>query len=124
MAQDLTLTLLEEVIDAFNAHDADKVGSFFAEDGVMLLAAGPEPVGKTLKGPKAIKATLQKRFEDAPNIQWTEGKNWITGNKALSEWRVRGTTNAGADIDIIGCDLWEFQDGKIKVKDTYYKQPA
>lgn len=28
----------------------------------------------------------------------------------------------GANIDIVGCDLWEFEDGLIVKKDTYYKQ--
>jgi hypothetical protein len=124
MPKELTFDHLETVIKAFNDHDAEAVASHFAEDGVMLLAAGPEPVGTTLKGPAAIKAALEKRFADSPDIQWTEGKSWIVGNKALSEWRVRGTAPGGAVIDTIGCDLWEFEDGKILKKDTYYKQKA
>lgn len=124
MSQYLTLEHLDTIIKAFNDHDADAVAGHFAEDGVMLLAAGPEPVGMTLKGPAAIKTALEKRFADSPDIQWTEGKNWIVGNKALSEWRVRGTAPGGGVIDTLGCDLWEFENGKIVKKDTYYKQRA
>jgi ketosteroid isomerase-like protein len=122
MAKQLTMELLNEVIAAFNHHDADAVAGFFAPDGVMLSPAGKEPVGTTLRGPEVIKAALVKRFADSPDIQWTEGKNWIFGDKALSEWRVRGTAPDGSVIDTIGCDLWEFADGKIVKKDTYYKQ--
>lgn len=122
MSTDLTMDHLNKVIAAFNNHDADGVAGFFADHGVMLSPAGKEPVGTTLKGPAAIKAALTKRFTDSPDIQWTEGKSWIFGNKALSEWRVRGTAPGGAVIDTIGCDLWEFEDGKIVKKDTYYKQ--
>ena len=43
------------------------------------------------------------------------------GDKALSEWRVTGTAPTGK-IDCLGCDLWEFRQGKIVKKDTYYKQ--
>ena len=122
MSQQLTIAFLESIVAAFNNHDAEAVAGFFAEDGVMLGPAGKEPVGTTLKGSAEIRRALQKRFSDSPDIQWTEGKNWIFGNKALSEWRVRGTAPDGAVIDTIGCDLWEFENGKIKKKDTYYKQ--
>lgn len=122
MTKQLTMDLLNEIIAAFNNHDAKGVASFFATDGVMLGAAGKEPVGTTLRGPEVIKAALIKRFSDSPDIQWTEGKSWIFGNKALSEWRVRGTSPDGSIIDTLGCDLWEFEDGKIVKKDTYYKQ--
>jgi hypothetical protein len=122
MSQPLTMAHLDKVLAAFNDHDAEAVADHFAKDGVMLGAAGKEPVGTTLKGPDAIKAALLKRFADSPDIQWTEGKNWIFGNKALSEWRVRGTAPDGSVIDTIGCDLFEFEDGKILKKDTYYKQ--
>jgi len=122
MSTPLTMELLNEVIAAFNDHDADAVAGYFAQDGVMLSPAGKEPVGTTLKGPEVIKAALAKRFADSPDIRWTEGKSWIFGDKALSEWRVRGTAPDGAIIDTIGCDLWEFADGKIVKKDTYYKQ--
>lgn len=122
MPKQLTMELLNEVIAAFNNHDADAVANFFAPDGVMLSPAGKEPVGTTLRGPEVIKAALTKRFADSPDIQWTEGKNWIFGDKALSEWRVRGTAPDGSVIDTIGCDLFEFEGGKIVKKDTYYKQ--
>ncbi|WP_054895779.1 nuclear transport factor 2 family protein [Pseudomonas sp. NBRC 111137] len=122
MTQLITAARLDEIIAAFNNHDADAVVSFFAPEGVMLSPAGKEDVGTTLRGRDTIRAALAKRFADSPDIQWTEGKNWIIGNKALSEWRVRGTAPGGANIDIVGCDLWEFEDGLIVKKDTYYKQ--
>ena len=122
MPESITAARLDEIIAAFNNHDADAVISFFAPEGVMLSPAGKEAVGTTLRGRDTIRAALAKRFADCPDIQWTEGKNWIFGNKALSEWRVRGTTPGGEIIDTIGCDLWEFEDGLIVKKDTYYKQ--
>lgn len=122
MSEKLTMELMDSIMSAFNAHNAEAVAAFFAPDGVMLAPVGPEPVGRTLTGPDAIRAALEKRFADSPDIRWTEAKTWITGNKALSEWRVRGTAPDGATIDTLGCDLWEFEDGKVVKKDTYYKQ--
>lgn len=122
MSEQLTMELMDGILSAFNGHDADAVASYFAPDGVMLAPAGPEPVGRTLKGPEAIRNALTKRFADSPDIQWTEDKTWIFGDKALSEWRVLGTAPDGSAIDILGCDLWEFENGKVVKKDTYYKQ--
>ena len=118
----VTMDLLNKIIDAFNAHDVDTLVEPFAEDGEFLLAAGPEIYGTRIKGKEAIRAALIKRFETTPDVQWTEGKSWIVGDKAFSEWRVTATQPNGEKLDVLGCDLWEFRDGKITKKDTYYKQ--
>ncbi|TCS37369.1 ketosteroid isomerase-like protein [Paucimonas lemoignei] len=118
----LTMDVLNKIIDAFNAHDVDTLVDSFAEDGEFLLAAGPDIWGTRLKGKAAIREALTKRFATTPDIQWTEGKNWIIGDKALSEWRVTATQPNGDKLDLRGCDLWEFRGDKIVKKDTYYKQ--
>lgn len=122
MSEHVTMEKMNAILAAFNSHDAEAVASFFAPDGVMLAPSGPEDVGRTLAGPDEIRASLVRRFSESPDIQWTEAKTWIFGEKALSEWRVRGTAPGGGTIDILGCDLWEFRDGKVVKKDTYYKQ--
>jgi ketosteroid isomerase-like protein len=122
MSEKLTMELMDSILSAFNTHNAEAVASYFAPNGVMLAPAGPEPVGRTLQGPDSIRLALEKRFKDSPDIQWTEAKTWIIGDKALSEWRVRGTSPDGTVVDTLGCDLWEFEDGKVIKKDTYYKQ--
>lgn len=118
----LTMDVLNKIIDAFNGHDVETLVNSFAEDGEFLLAAGPDIWGARLKGKAAIREALIKRFETTPDIQWTEGKSWIFGDKALSEWRVTATQPNGQKLDLRGCDLWEFRGDKIVKKDTYYKQ--
>lgn len=118
----VTLALLEQIIAAFNAKDLDAIAGFFAEDGEMLLAAGSEPCGTRLQGREAIRAGLAQRFAAVPDIRWVDGRNWVFGDRALSEWRVKGTLASGDRLDCLGCDLWRFRDGKILSKDTYYKQ--
>jgi len=120
--QEVTMALVEEIIDAFNRHDLDAIISHFADDGEFFLAAGPETCGQRFKGPEAIREILGARFAAMPDIQWNEGQSWIFGDKALSEWRVQGTLPDGGRIDCLGCDLWQFRDRKIVKKDTYYKQ--
>jgi ketosteroid isomerase-like protein len=116
------MDVLNKIVDAFNAHDVDTLVDSFAEDGEMLLAAGPDIWGTRLKGKAAIREALTKRFAGTPDIQWTEGKSWISGDNAVSEWRVTATQPNGQKLDLLGCDLWQFSNGKIVKKDTYYKQ--
>jgi len=118
----ITVELLEEIADAFNRKDVDKIIDYFSEDGEFYLARGPHPHGQRFKGKAEIRQGLKDRFAAVADIQWTEGKHWVMGDKALSEFHVRGKTTAGQPIDCLGCDLWEFQDGKVLKKDTYYKQ--
>ena len=120
--QDVTMELLEELVEAFNSKDLDKIIESFTEDGEFLLATGPDTWGTRYVGKGAIREALAQRFATVPDIQWSDGRHWIFGDKALSEWRVQGTLGDGGRIDCLGCDLWEFRGGKIAKKDTYYKQ--
>lgn len=65
MPESITAARLDEIIAAFNNHDADAVISFFAPEGVMLSPAGKEAVGTTLRGRDTIRAALAKRFADS-----------------------------------------------------------
>ena len=118
----VTVELIEEIVDAFNRHDVEAVLEYFHDEGEMLAAVGPDIWGVRLEGRTAIRAALVKRFAGMPDVRWTEGKSWISGSKAVSEFRVTGTQASGEKLDLMGCDLWEFLDGKIYRKDTYYKQ--
>jgi len=38
-----------------------------------------------------------------------------------SEWTIRGTQSTGESVEVRGCDLFEFTDGKISRKDSFWK---
>ena len=118
----VTMALLEEIVDAFNRHDLDTIIDHFADDGEFFVAAGAEACGQRFRGREAIREILASRFAARPDIQWTGPRNWIFGDKALTEWRVQATLPDGGRLDCLGCDLWQFRGGKIVKKDTYYKQ--
>jgi len=39
----------------------------------------------------------------------------------VSEWTITGTDAAGNRVEVQGCDLIEFSDGKVVRKDAYWK---
>ena len=39
----------------------------------------------------------------------------------MSEWTIRETRATGEAIEVRGCDLFEFTDGEISRKDSFWK---
>ena len=120
-SQTVTAELLDAIVAAFNAHDVPAIVQYFADDAIFYMASGPEPVGLTIRGKAAIARTLEKRFDRIPDLRWDGSEHHIIGNYAVSVWRVRGHEEGGTTVDVRGCDLWEFENGVIVSKDTYWK---
>ena len=89
---------LQEILDAFNSHDVDRVMSFFADDCVMDMPRGPAPGGRRLVGKEEVRSGVQARFDGIPDIHYGDDGYWSCGNRAVSEWTIRGTqASRGAD---------------------------
>ena len=112
---------MEEILGSFNSHDVDRIVANFDENGEFFMAAGSEPHEKRFVGRKVIGEVRWQRFSAVPDIRWVDAKTRISDDRAATEWRVQGTT-ANGRLNCLGCDLWEFRNGKVLKKDTYYKQ--
>ena len=117
----VTHKLLAEINDAFNSRDTGRIASLFQEDAVFHMASGPEPEGRTVRGREAIRKVLADRFDVIPDMRWEHISEYISGNRAVTVWRVKGSALDGTVLDYQGCDLFEFRDGLIQDKDTYWK---
>lgn len=123
MRRNVTIKLLDEIQDGFNRQDVPGILSHFADECVWLMARGPDaPEGRKLVGKAAIGAVLEARYKQIPDMRWTDMSHWICDqSKAVSEWTVRGSPIGEKPFAFLGCDLWEFQDGWVTKKDTYWK---
>ena len=119
--QAVTVETMERVLDAFNRHDLDAIMTFFAEDATLDLPRGPHPWGNRYVGKAAVREGLATRFAGIPDVRYTEDRHWVCGDRGVSEWLLTGTTTGGERIAVRGCDLWEFRDGLIVRKDSYWK---
>ncbi len=119
----LTIALLDEIQDAFNQHDVNRILLHFTDNCEWLMARGPnEPEGRRCSGKVEIGNVLRARYEIIPDMRWEDICHWICDDeKAISEWIVCGTPKDGKSFRLIGCDLWEFSGGFITKKDTYWK---
>ena len=123
MNRKLNVKLLDQIQDAFNKHDVNEILSHFAEDCVWIMARGSNaPEGRKCIGKTEIGDVLRSRYEVIPDMRWEEIKHWVFNEtKAISEWVVRGSPVNQMPFGYLGCDLWEFQDGFVTKKDTYWK---
>ena len=119
--QAVTVETMQQVMDAFNRHDLDAIMTFFAEDATLDMPRGKDPWGSRMVGKAAVREGLAARFAGIPDVRYSEDRHWVCGDRGASEWLLTGTTTAGERIAVRGCDLWEFRDGLIARKDSYWK---
>ncbi len=112
---------LDSLLDAFNAHDVDAILAFFTEDCVLDMPRGPAPGGLRLVGKEQVRKGFQARFDGIPDIHYGDERHFACGDRGVSEWTIRGTQATGESIEVRGCDLFEFADGKISRKDSFWK---
>lgn len=113
--------LMAAIHDAFNSRDVERIGEFFAEDGVFATARGPHAYGERYVGKAAIKKFLADRFKSIPDMRWEHKYRYTCGDRGVSYWVVTGKNANGENLHLNGCDLYEFKNGKIVYKDTFWK---
>lgn len=119
----ITVETLKHVLDAFNRHDLDAIMSYFADDCTFDFPRGAEYYGQRFIGKEKVREALAGRFKGIPDVHYGDDVHWISddGKRGVSEWTLTGTTTAGVKLKVRGCDHWEFRDGKIVRKDSYWK---
>jgi steroid delta-isomerase-like uncharacterized protein len=115
------LKLLERFADAWNRHDLDALMSLMADDCVFEASAGPEVNGQRSEGKEAVRAAYGAVFETFPDAYWGHARHFIAGHRGVSEWTFTGSRMDGTRVEVTGCDLFTFRDGKIAIKNSYRK---
>lgn len=121
--QEMTITVdtLKQILEAFNRHDLDAIMEFFSDDCSFDFPRGPEPWGQRFIGKEQVREALAGRFKGIPDVHYGEDRHWVSANMGVSEWTLTGTTTLGVSLKVRGCDLWEFRNGKVIRKDSYWK---
>jgi len=119
----VTENTLKQILDAFNRHDLDAIMEFFSDDCSFDFPRGPESYGQRFIGKAQVREALAGRFKGIPDVHYGEDSHWISaeGDRGVSEWTLTGTTTSGISVKVRGCDLWEFRNGKVTRKNSYWK---
>lgn len=121
MSEQVIYELLKGFLEAFNRHDLDAIMDHFADDCVFYMPRGSGPRGDQFVGKQEVRAGLAKRFAGIPDVHYGEDQHWVGDDFGVSEWTLTGISTSGQHIEVRGVDLLEFADGKITLKDSFWK---
>ncbi len=117
----VSVDLLQSFADAFNAHDVKAIMRHMTFDCVFEASAGPDIDGERFTGQAAVSKAFEHVFITFPNAHWGNTRHFFSGDRGVSEWTFTGTKTDGTKVEVTGCDLFTFKDGKIAVKNSYRK---
>ena len=117
----VTSDILQQLFDAFNAHDLDSVLALMADDIEFDGAAGPEAYGARFIGHEAVGAAFSGVWKTFPDVQWANDTHFVSDGLGVSQWTLVGTREDGMKIEADGVDLFTFKDGKIASKKAFRK---
>jgi len=113
-------------LDAFftigwNRHDVDALMTFMADECVFETASGPEICGSRHAGRARVRLAFARVFEVFPDARFGQARHFVAGDRGVSEWLFTGTTAEGRTVEVNGCDVFTFREGKIAVKSSFFK---
>jgi ketosteroid isomerase-like protein len=119
--KEVTAEFLQSFVDAFNAHDVKAIMSHMTDDCVFEASAGPDFNGEKFTGQKQVEKSFENVFTTFPDAHWGNPRHFISGDRGFSEWVFTGTKSDGSKVEVTGCDLFTFKNGKIAIKNSYRK---
>lgn len=117
----VTEDFLRSFADAFNAHEINAVMLHMTDDCVFEASAGPGIDGEKYTGQAQVRKAFENVFAGFPDAHWGNARHFISGNRGFSEWTFTGTRPDGTRVEVTGCDLFTFTNGKISIKNSYRK---
>jgi steroid delta-isomerase-like uncharacterized protein len=112
---------LEAFFDGWNRHDVDSIMTFMADDCVFETTAGKEACGTRYAGRDSVRDAFARVFKMFPDAKFGDACHFVAGDRGLSEWLFTGTTADGKKVEVNGCDVFTFANGKIALKNSFFK---
>ena len=109
--------LVEDLLDAWNAHDIRRITTFYAPqyEGVDVGEAEPQ------RGPRAISQAVDKYLRAFPDLRFVGEDVVVQGDRAVVVWTAHGTHGGklmhipptGRKIAVRGISVLTIENGKI-----------
>lgn len=115
-----TIEIVRRFSEAWSRRDLDAIMAFFTEDCIYSASVGPEP-GTTFCGRAGVRAGIEAMFRHDAASTVEPGRIFADGNKVFSEWIYRFPQGSGR-VPAHGCDVFEFEGDRIRLKDAFRKQ--
>ncbi len=109
--------LVEDLLDAWNAHDIRRITTFYAPqyEGVDVGEAEPQ------RGPRAISQAVDRYLRAFPDLRFVGEDVVVQGDRAVVVWTAHGTHGGklmhipptGRKIAVRGISVLTIENGKI-----------
>jgi taurine dehydrogenase small subunit len=116
-----SVAFLESFAEGWNRHDVDGLMEFMADDCAFETTAGPDVWGKRYEGRERVREAFAGVFKRFPDAHFGDGRHFVAGDRGCSEWTFTGTASDGKRVEVYGCDLFTFRNGKIALKASFFK---
>jgi hypothetical protein len=117
----MTEVRLLEALEAWNSHDPESVLEYFVDEGCTYHASvGDEPLGRTYVGREDVRRGVEQFFSTYPDGRFVDTEVVVAGDQGSAEWTFVFSRN-GTQVQIRGCDLFEFEGDLIKTKNAFRK---
>jgi steroid delta-isomerase-like uncharacterized protein len=116
--------LLEQLIEAENSHDLERMLALMTDDVVIEDV----PFGMIMKGKDGVKQGFTGFFNAASDFK-VEPKSWVTSERSFAieviftgtqKGDLPGLPATGKHFTVRGCSFGEFENGKIKGRRDYW----
>ena len=113
--------MLDRFVGAWNAHDLDKIMASMTDDCVFWSSSGTHPQGGVFEGREAVAEAFAAIFRSFPDAAWTESRTTLLGSRALWEWTFVGTAADGKTTRLLGVDILEVVEDRVRRKNSFRK---
>jgi steroid delta-isomerase-like uncharacterized protein len=116
--------MLQDWNEAWNAHEVDKILSYFTDDIVFEDLGG----ARVMRGKAQMRIWITETLSAFPDFRTDVKSLFVSGRRAGSEWVATGTLKGrlhhlkptGKSYSVRGASITELRDGKIKRNVDYY----
>jgi hypothetical protein len=113
--------------DAWRRKDVEELMSYISDDCIYGASVGPEP-GTTYVGRDECRRGFEELIKYDEKSEARGGRVYVAENACVAEWSFVSRDESGNEIEVRGCDIFEFAGDKVCRKDafrkTYPQSPA
>lgn len=116
--------ILKQFGSAFFRRDLDALAKCTTEDFEWRFAIGGDaPHGRVYRGVRGVETGFAERDALLAKARYDEVKTTpLSDGRVLMEYRVSGEFVGGRPFDLMGVEIFTIRDGKVALKDVYWKQ--
>ena len=116
-------SLVARFLEGFATADSAALTAVVSDDFIWHLhTRRGDYRGRTVNGVGAMIGILQERRSAWRDVRYADVRLIASGDRVFQTYRVTGNDLESGPFDATGIDLYEIRNGKITLKDSYWKQ--